>query len=167
MGDNRFGPNTAEVEAFFDRLRGMTPIDWESVVEAAPGVGAIPDLEVSLSPAYFKALEAATRAAKSDAFPGSESAFFEAMRTAQLVADGSEFQPSTRREPANSAVIDERLSPDAEAEAISRIMATAYEEESWRRVMNACMVAAGALVVRGAITTQEFEVLAAPFRSSR
>ena len=80
MGDNRFGPNSAEVEAFFERLRRMTPADWESVVEAAPGVGAIPDLEVSLSPAYFKALEVATRAAKSDVFPGSESAFFDAMR---------------------------------------------------------------------------------------
>ncbi len=163
MGDNRFGPNTAEVEAFFDRLRRMSPADWEAVVEAAPGVGAIPDLEVSLSPAYFKALEAATRAAKSDVFPGSESAFFDAMRTAQLVADGSEFQPSTRPELANSAVIDERLSPDAEAEAITRIMSTAYEEESWRRVMNACMVAAGALVVRSAIRPQEFEALGAPF----
>jgi hypothetical protein len=163
VGDNRFGPNTAEVEAFFERLRRMSPGDWEAVMEAAPGVGAIPDLEVSLSPAYFKALEAATRAAKSNLFPGSESAFFDAMRTAQLIADASDFQPSTRPEPASSAVVDDRLSPDQEADAIIRIMSTAYEEESWRRVMNACMVAAGALVVRGAIRRQEFEVLAAPF----
>ena len=163
MGDNRFGPNTAEVEAFFTRLRRMTPADWEAVVEAAPAVGAVPDLEVSLSPAYFKALEAATRAAKSDVFPGSESAFFDAMRTAQVVADGSEFQPSTRPELANTAVVDERLSPDAEAEAITRIMSTAYEEESWRRVMNACMVATGALVMRGAIPTIDLETLLRPF----
>jgi hypothetical protein len=163
VGDNRFGPNTAEVEAFFTRLRRMTPEDWEAVMEAAPGVGAIPDLEVSLSPAYFKALEAATRAAKSNVFPGSESAFFDAMRTAQLVADASDFQPSTRPEPAGSAMVDERLSPDQEAEAITRIMSTAYEEESWRRVMNACMVAAGALVLRGAIPAQDFETLYGPF----
>ena len=163
MGDNRFGPNTAEVEAFFERLRRMSPSDWEAVMEAAPGVGAIPDLEVSLSPAYFKALEAATRAAKSNVFPGSESAFFDAMRTAQLVADASAFQPSTRPEPAGSVVVDERLTPDEEAEAITRIMSTAYEEESWRRVMNACMVAAGALVMRGAIAATDLETLLGPF----
>jgi len=163
VGDNRFGPNTAEVEAFFERLRRMSPADWEAVIEAAPGVGAIPDLEVSLSPAYFKSLEAATRAAKSNAFPGSESAFFDAMRTAQMVADASEFQPSTRPEPASSAVVDQRLSPDAEDEAITRIMSTAYEEESWRRVMNACMVATGALVMRSAIPVQDFETLYRPF----
>ena len=163
MGDNRFGPNTAEVEAFFTRLRRMSPSDWEAVVEASPGVGAVPDLEVSLSPAYFKALEAATRAAKSDVFPGSESAFFDAMRTAQQVADSSEFQPSTRPEPAASVVVDERLSPDQEAEALTRIMSTAYEEESWRRVMNACMVAAGALVMKDALQAHDFSFLVAPF----
>src|SRR5207248_2533849 len=94
------------------------------------------------SPESVKALEVPTRIAKSDVFPGSESAFYDAMRTAQLVADASAFQPSTRPEPA-SAVVDERLPPDAEAEAINRIMSTAYEEESWRRVMNACMVPDG------------------------
>ena len=165
MGDNRFGPNTAEVEAFFERLRRMSPSDWEAVMEAAPGVGAIPDLEVSLSPAYFKALEAATRAAKSNVFPGSESAFFDAMRTAQLVADASAFQPSTRPEPAGSVVVDERLSPDEEAEAITRIMSTAYEEESWRRVMNACMVAAGALVVIDSLTQEQRTTLTGAFAS--
>src|SRR5438034_2600651 len=153
MADKRFGPNTAEVEALFDRLRRLTPQEWERVATAAPGVGAIPDLEVRQSPEYFRALEVATRIAKSEVFPGSESAFYDAMRTAQLVADASAFQPSTRPEPASSAVVDEeRLSPEAQAEAITRIMSTAYEEESWRRVMNACMIAAGALVVRRAIT---------------
>ena len=166
MGDNRFGPNTADVEAFFERLRRMSPADWEAVMEAAPGVGAIPDLEVSLSPAYFKALEAATRAAKSEVFPGSESAFFDAMRTAQLVADASNFQPSTRPEPAGSAVADDRLAPDAADEAITRIMSTAYEEESWRKVMNACMVAAGALVVHGFVSGRDFAELYAPFDSA-
>jgi hypothetical protein len=163
VGDERFGPNTAEVESFLDRLRRLTPGEWERVTNASPGIGAIPDLEVQQSPEYFKALEAATRVAKSHVFPDSESAFYDAMRTAQLVADASSFQPSTRPEPAGSAVVDERLSPDAEADAITRIMATAYEEESWRRVMNACMVAAGALVVRAALPARDFSRLVAPF----
>jgi hypothetical protein len=165
VGDERFGPNTAEVEAFLDRLRRLTPDEWERVTTAAPGVGAIPDLEIRQSPEYFKALESATRLAKSQVFPGSESAFYDAMRTAQLVADASAFQPSTRPEPAGSAVVDERLPPDAEADAISRIMSTAYEEESWRRVMNACMVAAGALVMRTSIPARDFATLYAPFKT--
>ena len=163
VGDERFGPNTAEVEMFLEQLRGLTPSEWERVTNAAPGIGAIPDLEVRQSPEYFKALEAATRIAKSQVFPGSESAFYDAMRTAQLVADASAFQPSTRPEPAGSAVVDNRLPPDAEADAIIRIMSTAYEEESWRRVMNACMVAAGALVVRQALPSGDFKRLFAPF----
>ena len=163
MGDERFGPNTAEVEAFFDRLRRLSPAEWERVTSAAPGIGANPDLEIEQSPEYFKALDAATRLAKSEVFPGSESAFYDAMRTAQLVADASAFQPSTRPEPASSAVVDEGLPPDAEAEAITRIMSTAYEEESWRRVMNACMVGAGALVVRDFISQRQFQALYVPF----
>jgi len=163
MADDRFGPNTAEVEALFDRFRRLTPDEWERMATAAPGVGAIPDLEVKQSPEYFKALEVATRIAKSEVFPGSESAFYDAMRTAQLVADASAFQPSTRPEPA-SAVVDERLPPDAEAEAIIRMMSTAYEEESWRRVMNACMVAAGALVVRDWMTPGVYALLWRPMQ---
>jgi hypothetical protein len=165
MADARFGPNTDQVEALFDRLRRLTPEEWERMAKAAPGVGAIPDLEVQQSPEYFKALEVATRIAKSDVFPGSESAFYDAMRTAQLVADASAFQPSTRREPASSAVVDERLSPDAEAEAITRMMSTAYEEESWRRVMNACMVAAGALVVRDWMMPRVYDLLWQPMQT--
>src|SRR3989442_6898165 len=163
MADERFGPNTADVEALLARLRRLTPQEWERVAKAAPGIGAVPDLEVKQSPEYFKALEVATRVAKSDVFPGSESAFYDAMRTAQLVADASVFQPSTRPEPATPAVVDEGLPPDAEAEAITRIMSTAYEEESWRRGMNACLVAAGALVVRKALSGKDFTKLFAPF----
>jgi hypothetical protein len=166
VGDERFGPNTVEVETFLDRLRRLSPGEWERVMNAAPGIGAIPDLEVRQSPEYFKALEAATRVAKSQVFPGSESAFFDAMRTAQLVADASSFQPSSRPEPAGSAVVDERLPPDAADEAVIRIMSTAYEEESWQRVMNACMVAAGALVLRGLIPARDFATLYAPFETS-
>jgi hypothetical protein len=167
VADERFGPNTAEVEALFERLRRLTPDEWERVANAAPGMGAIPDLEVKQSPEYFKALEAATRIAKSDVFPGSESAFYDAMRTAQLVADASAFQPSTRPEPASLTVVDERLPPDAEADAIIRIMSTAYEEESWRRVMNACMVAAGALVVRDWLTPGGYQLLWQPMQIDR
>jgi hypothetical protein len=166
VGDERFGPNTAEVEAFLERLRRLTPVEWEQITNASPGVGAIPDLEIQQSPEYFKALEAATRLAKSEVFPGSESAFYDAMRTAQLVADASAFQPSTRPEPASSAVVDDGLPPDAELDAITRIMSTAYEEESWRRVMNACMVAAGALVVRDRLANKDFKTLLAPFASN-
>ena len=163
VGDERFGPNTVEVETFLNRLSRLTPGEWERVMNASPGIGAIPDLEVKQSPEYFKALNAATRLAKSQVFPGSESAFYDAMRTAQLVADASTFQPSTRPEPAGSAVVDERLPPDAAENAITRIMSTAYEEESWRRVMNACMVAAGALVLRQSIAAKEFDLLYRPF----
>src|SRR6202022_227630 len=163
-GDERFGPNTAQVEAFLARIRRLTPDEWERVTKAAPGIGAIPDLEVQQSPEYFKALEAATRVAKSEIFPGSESAFYDAMRTAQLVADASAFQPSTRPEPASSTVgDDERLSPDAEADAITRTMSTAYKEEWGRRVMNACMVAAGALVLRNFVPGDVFATLYRPF----
>src|SRR5712691_10591529 len=165
VADDGFGPNTAKVEAFLDRLRRLTPDEWERVAEAAPRIGAVPDLEVEQSPAYFKALEAATRVAKSGVFPGSESAYYDAMRTAQLVADASAFQPSTRAEPASSGFAEQRRSPDAEADAIIRIMSTAYEEESWRRVMSACMVAAGALVVRRALPARDFKMLFAPFTS--
>jgi hypothetical protein len=165
VGDERFGPNTDEVETFLNRLSRLTPGEWERVMNASPGIGAIPDLEVKQSPEYFKALDAATRLAKSQIFPGSESAFYDAMRTAQLVADASSFQPSTRPELAGSALVDERLPPDAADDAIARIMSTAYEEESWRRVMNACMVAAGALVVRATLRATDFNQLIAPFNS--
>jgi hypothetical protein len=165
VADERFGPNTAQVEAFLDRLRRLTSADWEEVMKASPGIGAVPDLEVKQAPEYFQALDTATRIAKSQVFPESEAAFYDAMRTAQLIADASAFQPSTRPEPAGSAVVDDaRLSPDAEAEAITRIMSTAYEEESWRRVMNASMVAAGALTLRAYLGRLTFGLLYGPFK---
>src|SRR2546428_340227 len=131
----------AQVEAFLARLRRLRSREWDAVIDAYPGAGPIPDLEIKQSPEYFKALDGATRVAKSEVFPGSESAFYDAMRTAQLVADASAFQPSTRPEPASSTVAgDERLSPEAQDDAITRIMSTAYEEESWRRGMDARMI---------------------------
>jgi len=164
VADERFGPNTAQVEAFLDRLRHLTPADWDKIMQASPGVGAIPDLEVKQAPEYFRALDAATRIAKSNVFPGSESAFYDAMRQAQLMADASASHTSKRPEPASSAVAaeDGNLSPEAEADAITRLMSTAYEEEGRRRVMNACMMAAGALVVRDWLAQTPFDRLYSP-----
>jgi hypothetical protein len=164
VGDDRFGPNTVQVEAFLDRLRRLTPTEWEQIMEASPGIGAVPDLEVKEAPEYFQALDTATRLAKSQVFPDSEAAFYDAMRTAQLIADASAFQRSSRPQPAGSAVVDDaRLSPDAQDEAIMRTMSTAYQEESWRRVMNACMVAAGALTLRAYLGPLAFSLLYRPF----
>lgn len=166
VADLRFGPNTAEVEAFLDRLRHLSPTEWEKVMDASPGLGALPELEVKEAPEYFAALQEATRIAKSNVFPGSESAFYDAMRTAQLIADASSFQPSTRPEPAGAAVGESaNLPPDVEEDAVSRLMSTAYEEESWRRVMNACMVAAGALVVRRWMSQPMVDLCLRPIRA--
>jgi hypothetical protein len=163
VGDDRFGPNTAQVEAFLDRIRHLSPAEWEKVIEASPGVGALPELEVREAPEYFTALQEATRIAKSNVFPGSESAFYDAMRTAHQVAEVSNFQRFARPEPASTAMAEgANLPPDAEAEALDRAMATAYEEESWRRVVNACMAAAGALVVRNWLVPTTFGALYSP-----
>jgi hypothetical protein len=45
---------------------------------------------------------------------------------------------------------------------MTRIMLTAYEEESWRRVMNACMVAGGALVLEDWLEPHTFRTLYSP-----
>jgi hypothetical protein len=169
VGDDRFGPNTAQVEAFLERLRHLTPAQWEKIMDAAPGIGAIPELEIKQAPEYFRAFDAATRIAKSDVFPGSESAFYEAMRQAQLIADTSAFNiPSHQDGEAPSTPADDQApaSPEAQAEAITRLMSTAYEEEGRRRVMNACMMAAGALVVRHWLARVAFERLYAPLAAT-
>jgi len=168
VGDDRFGPNSAQVEAFLDRLRRLSHVEWEKIAEASPGVGALPELEVREAPEYFRALQEATRIAKSNVFPGSESAFYDAMRTAHLVAEASNFPRSIRPEPASTAVGEgANLPPDAEAEALDRDMSTAYEEESWRRVMNACMAAAGALALKKWLATEIFERLYTPVSGVR
>lgn len=164
MAELPFGPNTAEVEAFIERLRRLTPAQWDKIREASPAIGAVPDLDIMEAPEYFKAFQEATRIAKSKAFPGSESAFYEAMRTAQTVADSNPYIRARRAELATAAAAEAMdLPPDAEAEAISQEMSTAYEEESWRRVMNVCMVAGGALVVREWISPSVYSALLAPF----
>ena len=169
MGDDRFGPNNAQVEAFLERLRHLTPAQWEKIMEAAPGIGAIPELEVKQAPEYFRAFDAASRIAKSDVFPGSESAFYEAMRQAQFVVDGAAYHVSTQDDGHISSMAAEdqdSASPEAEAEAITRLMSTAYEEEGRRRVVNACMMAAGALVVKDWLARAAFDRLYAPLAAT-
>ena len=166
MTEQRFGPNSAEVEAFLDRLRHLSPAEWEKVMDASPGLGALPELEVKEAPEYFRALQEATGIAKRNIFPGSESAFYDAMRTAQLIADASSFQPSTKPEPAGAAVGESaNLPPDMDEEAVTRLMSTAYEEESWRRVMNACMVASATLVVSRWLNSNARRLLLSPFKT--
>ena len=149
MASGRFGPNSAAVEAFLERLDSLTPAEWEQVVEAAPGIGALPDLEVSMAPEYFKAFDAAAKAAKSAVFAGSETAFYDAMHTAQERAGENAFKrPREQPVEAGASLPGERLKPEAEAEAISRLALEGFEEEAWRRATNAAMVAASALVVR-------------------
>jgi hypothetical protein len=164
VASGRFGPNTAAVEAFLKRLTTLTAAEWEQVVEAAPGIGALPDLEVSMAPEYFKAFDAAARAAKSGVFPGSETAFYDAMRTAQERAGENAFKrPHQQPVEAGASLPGERLNPEGEAEAISRLALEGFEEEAWRRATNAAMVAVGALVVRGWIGAPEIGLLYGPF----
>ncbi len=165
VATDRFGPNTAAVEAFLARLSTLTPAEWEQVVEAAPGIGALPDLEVSMAPDYFKAFEAATRTAKSSVFPGSETAFYDAMRTLQASAGENVFKQAPQQPVETPGVSPpgEQLSPEAEAEAISGLMLKGYEDEAWRRAINAAMVAAGALVVQPWLNRGQFQLLTEPF----
>ncbi|HYM49528.1 MAG TPA: hypothetical protein VET65_03035, partial [Candidatus Limnocylindrales bacterium] len=87
MADARFGPNTGEVERFLERLEALDRAQWQGILKAAPEAGALPEHEVSAAPEYFGALAAAARLAKSAVFPGSETAFFEAMRVAHHRAE--------------------------------------------------------------------------------
>jgi len=64
---------------------------------------------------------------------------------------------------AGASLPGERLNPEGEAEAISRLALEGFEDEAWRRATNAAMVAAGALAVRGWITSEEFAHLYGPF----
>lgn len=169
MGDERFGPNTAQVDAFLERLKHLTPNQWEKVMEAAPGIGAIPELEVKQAPEYFRAFDAASRIAKSEVFPGSETAFYEAMRQAQFVVDAAAYHvpaPDDGEIPSTAAEGQASVSPEAEAEAITRLMSTAYEEEGRRRLVNACMMAAGALVVKDWLARAAFDRLFGPFKAA-
>jgi hypothetical protein len=168
VASGRFGPNSAVVEAFLARLTSLTPAEWEQVVEAAPGIGALPDLEVSMAPEYFKAFDAAAKAAKSAVFPGSETAFYDAMRTAQERAGENAFKrPREQPVEAGASLAGERLNPEGEAEAISRLALEGFEEEAWRRAVNAVVVAAGALVTRQWLEPYQFELLHAPVAKIR
>ena len=168
MASVRFGPNSAAVEAFLERLDSLTPAEWEQVVEAAPGIGALPDLEVSMAPEYFKAFDAAAKAAKSAVFAGSETAFYDAMHTAQERAGENAFRrPREQPVEAGASLPGERLNPEGEADAISRLALEGFEDEAWRRAVNAVVVAAGALVTRQWLEPYQFELLHAPVAKIR
>jgi hypothetical protein len=144
MAADRFGPNSAEVERFLERLGSLTPAQWETIQAAAPPVGSAPEIELSSAPDYFAAFLAATKAAKSNVFPGSETAYFDAMRVAHhraatIVAGLAGVARLARRPTA----VPEADDP----EAILQLMAEEFENETWERAINACMIAAGALVV--------------------
>jgi hypothetical protein len=118
-----------------------------------------------MAPEYFKAFDAAAKAAKSAVFPGSETAFYDAMRTAQERAGENAFKrPHQQPVEAGASLPGERLNPEGEAEAISRLALEGFEDEAWRRATNAAMVAAGALVVRDWVPTENFDPLVGPFR---
>ncbi len=143
-----YGPNTHEVEQLLDRLRRLSGEQWEAVRQAAPQIGSVPDLEIAAAPGYFRALDAATRTAKRPAFPGSETAFYEAMRVAQVTA-ASAIESFTRAQvPGRRELGSQEPAREGDPEAITRLMAAEFDLESWRHAVSASMVAAGALVVR-------------------
>lgn len=160
MTQARFGPNTRAVERFFDRLTALDRGQWQAIQKAAPEAGALPEHDVSAAPDYFQALARAAQVAKSGAFPGSETAFYEAMRVAHhqaatLVAGLGGIARLHRSTAAARAEADD-------PEAILRLMAGEFENETWERAVNATMIAAGALVVRQALADGDFERLYRP-----
>ena len=152
MTDHRFGPNTAEVEAFLDRIRRLTPQEWERIRDAAPLTGAVADLDMQTSLDYFTALQRATEIAKSNVFPGSETAYFDAMRTAHVVA--------SEAVPVSLPVAEIHSGGDPEAE-LNQLLNTAFSEESWQRAVNVLMVAAGTLVMRAHLAEADLRLLLA------
>jgi hypothetical protein len=156
----RFGPNTQEVERFLERLKGLDRAQWQAIQKAAPEAGAVPEHEVSAAPEYFQALAAAAKLAKSGIFPGSETAFFEAMRVAHHRAETlvAGLGGVARLHPSTAAARVEGDDP----EAILRLMAEEFENETWERAINACMIAAGALVVGQALPAGSRRILLHP-----
>jgi hypothetical protein len=159
MAADRFGPNSAEVERFLERLGSLTPAEWEAIQTAAPPIGSAPEIELSAAPDYFAAFLAATKAAKSEAFPGSETAYFDAMRIAHhraatIVAG---LAGVARLAPRRAAIAE-----GDDPEAILQLMAEEFENETWERAVNACMIAAGALVVQHSVSADSHTALLRP-----
>ena len=160
MAQPRFGPNSKEVERFLDRLGRLDRKQWQAIQEAAPDAGAVPEHDVSASPEYFQALSRAARLAKSGVFRGSESAFYDAMRITHHQAETlvAGLGGIARLHRATSTAQVEGDDP----EAILRLMAEEFENETWERAVNACMIAAGALVLRRSLSERDFQVLYHP-----
>src|SRR5207245_5101534 len=112
------------------------------------------------SPEYFQALSRAARLAKSGVFRGSESAFYDAMRITHHQAETlvAGLGGIARLHRATSTAQVEGDDP----EAILRLMAEEFETETWERAVNACMIAAGALVLRRSLSERDFQVLYHP-----
>lgn len=165
MGDGRFGPNSQKVEAFLARLTALTPRQWNQVQRRSPTSGSVPELEVAAAPKYFQAFRVAASAAKARVFDGSETAFFDAMRTAHAhaikVVNGL---GGTARKRTAMAVGREPESDDPEA--ILDQMADEFENETWAQAVHACMIGAGALVVRGRIDERDFTTLWLPLQGA-
>ena len=160
MAESRFGPNSKEVQRFLDRLGRLERKQWQAIQEAAPEAGAVPEHDVMVAPEYFSALSRAARLAKSGVFRGSESAFYDAMRLTHHQAETlvAGLGGTARLHPAGSSAQVEGDDP----EAILRLMAEEFENETWERAVNACMIAAGALVVRRVLSHRDFSVLYGP-----
>ena len=120
----------------------------------------MPEHDVMVAPEYFSALSRAARLAKSGVFRGSESAFYDAMRLTHHQAETlvAGLGGTARLHPAGSSAQVEGDDP----EAILRLMAEEFENETWERAVNACMIAAGALVVRRVLSHRDFSVLYGP-----
>jgi riboflavin biosynthesis pyrimidine reductase len=102
---------------------------------------------------YFRAVHHATELAKSNVFPGSETAYFDAMRTAHQVA--------SEAAPVPLPVAESAASGDPEVE-LNQVLSNAFAEEGWQRAINALMVAAGALVLRETLRDDFFDRLLEP-----
>jgi hypothetical protein len=161
----RFGPNTMEVERFLERLNTLDRAQWQAIQKAAPEAGAIPEHDVSAAPEYFQAFARAVQAAKSTVFPGSETAFFEAMRAAHHRAETlvAGLGGVARLHRSTTVIYAKGDDP----EAILQLMAEEFENETWERAVNACMIAAGALVVRQGLQDGTFSTLVAPIAPLR
>lgn len=159
----KFGPNSRQVEAFLKALGGLSPKQWERIQETAPPAGSVPELEVVISPGYFRAAEAAVGAAKGEVFPGSETAYFDAMRQAHEQA--SMAAQKLMPEPMTEASHESQRSVEGDPEAITQLMSDAFAGETWQRAASAAMLAAGALVIRDWLPPPLFSTLYDPVAS--
>jgi hypothetical protein len=165
VGDGRFGPNSQKVESFLDRLSQLTPKQWNQVQRRSPSSGSVPELEVAAAPRYFQAFRIAAQAAKANVFAGSETAFFDAMRTAyrQATTVVNGLGGTARKRPA--LALGRKPETD-DPEAILDQMADEFENETWAQAVHACMIAAGALVMRGSVDERDFTTLWLPLQGA-